>query len=289
MSDLAGSLLSSEPEPESEAVSSEEGVPTDPLTSPRVVCITADGEAGELISFTLMAELLREGKLNGASRVFVPPGDLESGSQAVGDMVDMEEVRDMDPDDVAELAGSLMEQLVAPSDSTLLGESQGQSAALVPENVDEIDLACAACAPPLYETLFGHFRAPVELPPALAAAAEREIGETPAKRSAALVELREKMAAAEADGIGQKKKRRTIFFPRKDDQFMVAFLRNQKFRVDDALEKVIAYTEFVAEHASILGSCNPKDDPFLNPKNMKEYGQYILPGAKKRLLCAILY
>ena len=153
------------------------------------------------------------------------------------------------------------------------------------EGVDEIDRACAACAPPLQSTLFGHFRAPVELPPALAAQAERVLGETPEVRTAALAELREKMAATEKEGVAGKKKkdkRREIFFPRKDDQFMIAFLRNQKFRVDDALARIIAYTEFLHENAALLGCMNPKDDPTLDPAHMAKLGFYALPGTDRK-------
>eukprot|EP01045_Picozoa_sp_COSAG04_P008173 COSAG04_NODE_447_length_14267_cov_17.958569_10_plen_416_part_00 len=274
---MDGALLAAEPEPEPEP----SPLSADALSAPRVVVITADGAEGELISFRRMADMLHGGELNGDSSVFVPPAELESGAQFVDSLVDMEEVREMDAEDLAELAASLEEQL-APEDGEAGDEAE---ATLVIEGVDEIDRACAACAPPLQSTLFGHFRAPVELPPALAAQAERVLGETPEVRTAALAELREKMAATEKEGVpGKKKKdkRREIFFPRKDDQFMIAFLRNQKFRVDDALARIIAYTEFLDENAALLGCMNPKDDPILNPAHMAKLGFYALPGTDRK-------
>ena len=159
----AAPLLAAAPEPEPQA-------DADPLGSPTVIFLTADGEAGDLISFRTFALMLQRAELQGDSKVFVPPADV-SEAQLVADLVDMEEVQEMDDDDCEELAHSLMEQLT-PSTA----DSSRDNAVLAIEGVDSIDRACAACAPPIHETLFGHFRAPVELPPALAAAAEREIG-----------------------------------------------------------------------------------------------------------------
>ena len=207
--------LGAEPEPEPAP---------GPLDTPIAVLIAADGESGELLSFRALSLLLRSKQIDGDSQLFVPPVE-QSGAQRIGELVDMDEVAEMDDEDTEELAASLRSELT-PED--VVEEAE---ATLVVEGVDALSLAAAACAPPLRETARGHLRAAVELPPALAAVAERELGETAEVRTAALAELLAKMEAHEAaEGVA---------FRRKDEQFRVAFLRVRKYRIDDALRSII--------------------------------------------------
>jgi hypothetical protein len=171
--------------------------------------------------------------ITGDSKVFVPPTGQED-ARTIDDLVDMDSVAEMDDDDTEELARSLQEQLVL-----LTPDVSGGGERELTCSFDAVDLACARSARPLFDVLEGKgpFRGPVELPKELAAVAERELGETPEVRTAALEELRSRLVQLETTGVGTKKKHRSLIFPRKDDQFLVCFLRARKFRVPDA-EKV---------------------------------------------------
>ena len=87
--------------------------------------------------------------------------------------------------------------------------------------------------------------------------AEREMGETAEVRTAKLAELRARLETLEKEGIGTKKKHRKIVFPRKDDQFLICFLRSRKFRVADAEKVLINYTEWVHAHADVGAASTP--------------------------------
>ena len=65
-------------------------------------------------------------------------------------------------------------------------------------------------------------------------------------RDRALSDLRLRLAKLEKEGV---KTGCPIGFPRKDDQFLICFLRARKFRLDDAEELVVKYTQFVLDHA----------------------------------------
>ena len=163
---------------------------SDPLDMPQVIFMAATEEEGDLVSFRTLAEMLRAGKLTGDSRVFVPPA-TKLEAKLVSDLVDMESVSDMDEDDIEELASSLMHELL-PDTAVDMSGDQGRE---LNGTQDAVDLACAACAPPVWDTQIGCgcFRGPIELPPELAAVAERELGETPEVRTAALAELRARL------------------------------------------------------------------------------------------------
>lgn len=86
-----------------------------------------------------------------------------------------------------------------------------------------------------------------ELPPLpadLARVAEEQLGETPAVRAKALLELREKLQNLSDDD--PKKPKRT------DDAYLITFLRHAKFRVDRAFQKVTNMAAFLNKHADIL-------------------------------------
>lgn len=93
--------------------------------------------------------------------------------------------------------------------------------------------------PPLWQTTRvagGPFRCPIELPAALASAAEEKLGETQAVRIAGLVALRARLAAPTAPTL-----------PRTDDMFLLAFLRRHKYDVARAHDSLLKYTELMAE------------------------------------------
>eukprot|EP01045_Picozoa_sp_COSAG04_P025775 COSAG04_NODE_3450_length_2806_cov_69.469154_2_plen_372_part_00 len=279
----AAAAAGAEPEPEPEP-EPEEGEPVGPLDAKVLVVLTADGEDGELISFRALAQKLREASIDGGSRVFVPPADMGE-ARAVGELVDMEEVKEMDDEDVGELAASLRDQLTPEE---VRDEAPDQEGTLVVRAGDEIDRACAACAPPLDLASLRVLRCPLELPAPLAAQAERQLGETPEVRAAAIAELRERVVELEKTGVGKKKKTRPIAFPRKDDEFLCAFLRCKKFRVDDALKSVIKYTDFVHEFAEVLGSLNAEGEPMMDPKNQALIGLYTIKSTTNtggRMIC----
>lgn len=162
------------------------------------------------------------------------------------------------------------------------------------------DEACAAAAPPIMQdtnTAMGHFRAPVELPAELAVIAERELNETSdaetaamlgvPTREVALLQLRERLEKLEQTGVTKKgylwkrDKLKSITFARKDDQFLICFLRARKFRIDDAEKLIVNYTNFVHKHAEILTSLDCRD-PFLDPAFMgPKAGVYQLPGTTR--------
>ena len=80
------------------------------------------------------------------------------------------------------------------------------------------------------------------LPPYLAAMAERDFGETPDTRAAALIELRTKLEALPA------KERPTNL----SDTNLIRFLRNRKFNMDRVVETMKAYTKFQNDNADLF-------------------------------------
>ena len=179
-------------------------------------------------------------------------------------------------------------------------EGEAAERAAAEENLTEMmspheeDSACAAAAPPTKtldpDTRMGHFRGTVELElehPELAAIAERELGETPAVRASALKELRARLVKLEQEGVTKTRylwkrdSKSPIAFARKDDQFLICFLRARKFRVDDAERLVVNYTNFVHKHAEILTSLDDRD-PFLDPAVIGPMGGIYLPPGTTR-------
>lgn len=221
------------------AAAEEEGEPVGPLDAEVVCIVSADADDGELVSFNALAQMLSDGKLNGEDKVFVPPVGLLTAA-AISTYADMDSVSEMDAEDMAELAEMLRDQLTPKDAKEEALEQDVMPNALIFGDEDDIDRACAACAPPLNLT-HGAFRCPIELPEPLRQQAERQLGETTEVREAACIALREQLVQLERDGIGKGKKHKTIVFPRKDDQFLVAFLRCKKFRVDDACKTIVKY------------------------------------------------
>ncbi len=85
------------------------------------------------------------------------------------------------------------------------------------------------------------------LPVDLQEKARVELNETDETKAAALKALRAKLEAASlpiGGGGGGLKPQRT------DDDFLLRFLRQKKFRVDDAFAGLKAHTEFFHEHAA---------------------------------------
>jgi hypothetical protein len=86
------------------------------------------------------------------------------------------------------------------------------------------------------------------LPADLQEKARVELNETDDTKAAALIALRAKLEAASlpvaASAGGSWKPLRT------DDDFLLRFLRQKKFRVDDAFAGLKAHTEFLHEHAA---------------------------------------
>ena len=277
----------------------EEGVAPDPLDTPQVVLMSASEEAGDCISFRSMAQMLHAGKLSPEDKVFVPPALLED-ARVVSEMVDMEDVAEMDDDDIDELARQFMDELVP---KTAVDFSADRDCELQ-SGLDAMDVEVARIASSqpltaaLYDRGLGNFRGPVELPPELAAVAERDLGETVEVRTKALKDLRARLEQLEAEGV----KGQPIQFPRKDDQFLICFLRSRKFRLKDAekvgprcfldsfsrvsltckaCQVIVKFTRYMHSHASWLGSMDARD-PCLDPAYLGDkIGMHVLPGTTR--------
>lgn len=72
------------------------------------------------------------------------------------------------------------------------------------------------------------------LPPDLAKAAEEKLGETPEKRAECLLELRNRLQTLPADQQPH----------RMDDEYLVAYLRGTKYRLDVAEKKIKSMEAF---------------------------------------------
>lgn len=262
-----------EPELELDAVAD---APPGPLDAEIVAIVSGDGEAGEMCSFRQLAERLHDSTLTGDHKVFVPPAHLNDAVQ-ISEIMDIDELAGMEADEVVELATSLREQLM----TEIEGDYSEQENTPVLGDDDDIDKACVAACPPLDLTM-GCFRCPLELPEELIPQAERQLGETADARAAAIAEMRGRIEELEVGGVGKGKKRTSIVFPRKDDLFLCAFLRCKKFRVDDAVNVCIKYTQFVHEFADVLGSLDSEGEPMMDPKNQQNLGMYIVPGCTKK-------
>ena len=83
---------------------------------------------------------------------------------------------------------------------------------------------------------------PLDLPPHLAEIAERDFGETPATRAAALTELRARIAALpENDRLDDV-----------SDVNLIRFLRNRKYVMDRTVETTATYARFKREYSHLF-------------------------------------
>ena len=76
----------------------------------------------------------------------------------------------------------------------------------------------------------------------------QELGEVPERRLDNIAELREKIAEAE-----QRAEFRGMVFARRDDRFLLRFLRARKFQVERALQLYLNYYKYRHKHAHHLG------------------------------------
>lgn len=80
--------------------------------------------------------------------------------------------------------------------------------------------------------------------------ARRELGEEPGRREEAIRELREKIEAQEVEeGVG---------YERKDDKFLLMFLRARKFNMDRSLQLYTNYYRYRQKYAHLLTDYHPK-------------------------------
>lgn len=246
------------------------------------------------LNFHELAVMMHKRQINGSDRVFAPlqgfstdPGKVN----VVEDLIDMGAVEEMDRNDIEELAYTLWKQLTPPpvvavAEAVLTERTSvhkgGKRLSTRLWDVDELGQACAEIAPPLSLCSAGFFRAPVDLLPALAQMAARELGETPSVLQQALGQLRRKMQVLERDGVpsGSPGIGRAITFGRTDDQFLVAFLRSNKYVVEDTLNAMVRYTRFVDEHADWL--CEP--EPLLHDETAlaRRLGVYVATGTTRQ-------
>eukprot|EP01043_Picozoa_sp_COSAG02_P050685 COSAG02_NODE_5240_length_4512_cov_2.151598_1_plen_544_part_00 len=235
------------------------------LDAPIVVMVSSDSATVKRerpLNFHELALMMRTRQLTGSDKVFALPRGLceESGSvQLIGDLIDMDVVEETD-----KRAYTLWEQLipdpvVTAAEALLADCASAHALAAGCVDTSELSHACAEIAPPLNLCSAGFLRAPVALLPALAQVAERELGETDSVRAKAVGQLRRKMIVLERDGVpsGSPGIGRAIAFGRTDDQFLVAFLRANKYVVTDSLRAIVRYTRFVDEHADWLGEAEP--------------------------------
>ena len=85
--------------------------------------------------------------------------------------------------------------------------------------------------------------------------AKRELNEVPEERSGALEGLRRKIVEREIENDPDLE---GVTFERKDDAFLIRFLRARKFDQDRALELYTHYYKSRAEHAAIFEDFTPK-------------------------------
>ncbi|KAF8778365.1 Clavesin-1 like protein [Argiope bruennichi] len=85
------------------------------------------------------------------------------------------------------------------------------------------------------------------LTPEMSRVAEKELKETPEKRKEALKEIKRIIKGV------------TGFFPLKDDEFLLRFLRAKKFDVNEAFDTLKTYYKFKFEYSGILTDFLPSD------------------------------
>ena len=83
--------------------------------------------------------------------------------------------------------------------------------------------------------------------------ARRELGEDPETRAAIIQELRDKIEQWEPTPEEEG-----LTFPRKDDKFLLRYLRARKFDTDRALQLYVNYHKYRRKYAGLLGELTPK-------------------------------
>ncbi len=84
--------------------------------------------------------------------------------------------------------------------------------------------------------------------------AKRELREDPERRVEVIRELRTRIEAEERD---PERAQDCLTFERKDDKFLLRFLRARKFNVDNALHLYINYYKYHHKHADLLTNLHP--------------------------------
>ncbi len=84
--------------------------------------------------------------------------------------------------------------------------------------------------------------------------AMRELREVPERRAEAISELR---ARIEAEERSPDRAQDCLRFERKDDKFLLRFLRARKFNVENALQLYINYYKYRQKHADLLTNFHP--------------------------------
>jgi len=114
---------------------------------------------------------------------------------------------------------------------------------------------------PLVETSPPTRQMGYDLPPELQAAARELLNETPETKAAALVAIRSKLAEMQ-------------YVPyRSDDDFFLRFLRQKKFRVDDAAESCRGYCNFLLENRAYFEGASWEETAAMYP----QMGTMIMP------------
>ena len=273
-----------EPEPQPEPEQAHHGMLLDATIV--VLVSSEDGVSVERpMNYHELVLMMRTRQITGLDRVFAPPQAVCAAPgipHVIGDLIGMDAVEAMSDGD--ELAYVLWEQLtptpvVAAVEVVLAERAASRGVPAGCWGTDELGRACAEIAPPLSLCSAGFLRAPVALLPALAQAAARELGETPSARDIALGQLRRKMQVLERDGVpsGSPGIGAAIAFGRTDDQFLVAFLRANKYAVTEALQAIVRYTRFVDEHADWLGEPMLQDETTL----ARLLGVYVATGTTR--------
>ena len=83
--------------------------------------------------------------------------------------------------------------------------------------------------------------------------ARRELGEDPETRAAIIQEFRDKIEQWEPTPEEEG-----LTFPRKDDKFLLRYLRARKFDTDRALQLYVNYHKYRRKYAGLLGELTPK-------------------------------
>ena len=83
--------------------------------------------------------------------------------------------------------------------------------------------------------------------------AQRELGENPETRGAIIQELRDKIEQWEPSPEEEG-----VTFSRKDDQFLLRYLRAKKFDTERALQLYVNYHKYRKKYADLLGEITPK-------------------------------